>query len=301
MEQEYVRDMSSTIRAQAMREDLLSRDRERELALIIQTSSDSSEVLSAKTELIMSHQKLLIGMARTFEQSGVKFEDLCQAGSLGLLKAAITFDPAQENRFNTFAQWKVLSHMQDLVAESSSSVRIGKGRREKMISRLLRQALASSQVGLTLAHKEAIADRCGVSVKEVDAIAEASISRGISLNQQVGGTQEGDREVELIDVLPDGGAAVDSIHQQSMIESMSRVVKDLLTVLTPRERIVIEGRFLRDDPLTLRELGEQLDVSPERVRQIVRESLLSLQRVMNERGYRSEDVLPDAVIRAGGL
>lgn len=278
------RSRHAELRAQAMETGLLERDEEMSLARAWRDHGDRA----ARDRLVLAHQKLVVGMARRFERHNVPFDDLFSEGVVALMVAADKFDPDTGNRFATYAQWWVLTYLQEYVQRDICPVRIGRTRREKTIVRELARERRRQSLGIDDEARARIAGSAGVPVQDVHLVEAALASRALSLNHAMG---EGEAS-EFIDQLADdseGEVKMIGLHLEG---AQARVVAELLEQLDDeRQRYVIRERHLSDTPRTLRELAADLKLSSERVRQIEAEALQRLRRMLRRNGYRARDLI----------
>lgn len=278
------RDIESIIRGQAMDASML--DREEEIALVNAWHQDRDE--ESRDKLIEAHQKLVMGMARKFERFNVPFSDLFNEGMIGLMVACEKFVPEKGNRFATYAQWWVLTYLQEAVQRDTCPVRIGKTRKEKAVFRALVRARKRYGQDLSQEVREKIAGAFEIDLAEVDTIDAATGIKSLSLNQSVGGEEEG---MEFIDIIADETQGAEAMLKSTLEDKQKHLLGEVLMLLDERERLVIKARFLDDGNKTLRDLAEELNISAERVRQIEREGLHSLRRFINRQGYNSDDLV----------
>jgi len=277
--------------AAAMRAPMLERDKEAELGRRWRDHQDEE----ALSELVTSHIRLVVKIASGFRGYGLALSDLIQEGNIGLLEAAKRFDPERNIRFSTYASWWILAGVQEFIIRNASIIRLGTTPAQKSLFfnlRRLRAKIADNSGGpMTDDNRQEIADILKVPVLAVERM-EAHISGpDRSLNMAVGG-EDGDGE-ELQNFLVDERPS----PEQNVIEShdsavRSRWIREAMDALTPREKDIIQHRFLEDGRLTLADIGESYGVTKERIRQIESRALSKLKSALSE--YDSEDVLGDA-------
>lgn len=211
-------------------------------------------------------------VARRFLGCGLPFDELLAAGNLGLVEAALRFDPDRNVKFVTYADWWIRKTVLQAIQQQSGAVRLPRYRLERM--RILRELRAD----LRAAHGqepsvEEVARAGGMSDDEVRGLM-ASGQSVLSLDQP---TREDSRR-SLGDLLP---ADRDDGHPEAVVDEDYQVhVRNAIADLDARERAILSLRFgfLGSEPLTLREVGQRLRLSRERVRQIERRALLRLRR-----------------------
>ena len=278
------KDIASEIRGQAMRESLLGREEEVDLAVAWR----DRQCQVSRDRLIRSHQKLIIGMARRFERLGVPFEDLFDEGILALIVAANKFDPDSGNRFATYAQWWVLTYLQEYVQNNTTPVRLGRTRVEKAVFRAITRSRRRLGNALDNDARETIATEFGVSFEFVCRIEAATSSRIVSLNQRISTDED---SAEFIDILQDESEGPQKVMERDLERAQERVIGEILEQLDDREARVIKERFLAESPKTLRELASDLGISAERVRQVEREALERMRRLIERSGHKSIDLI----------
>ena len=253
--------------------------RERELALARRWRDEGDE--SALHELVNAHGRLVVKLALRFRHYGLPLSDLVQEGNVGLLQAASRFEPERDVRFSTYATWWVRSTMQDFVLRNWSIVRIGTTAAQKSLFFNLRRMRAKHAADvdgwLSDDDKDRIADELRVRVRDVGNM-EMRLSGGDhSLNAAVG--ENGDDE--WLDTLPDARPSPeDEVRERHDTGVRTRWLAAALADLSPREHTIIRERRLRDDAVTLGELGKRLGISKERVRQIEQKALEKLRHAV---------------------
>jgi RNA polymerase sigma-32 factor len=279
------RSPQAAIRAQAMHTELLTREEEVRLARAWIGSADRK----ARDTLVLAHQKLVLGMVRKFERHGIPFDDLFDEGVFALMIAVDKFDPETGNRFATYAQWWVLTYLQEFVQREICPVRIGRTRREKTIVRELAKARRKHGSVIDETVRGTIAANVGVGIHDVHLIEAALASRSLSLNHTVGG--EGEGHLEFVDQLADEDEGEEKVLKGHLDAAQIRVIDEILLQLDDRGRFIIKERHLSETPRTLRELADELQLSSERVRQIELESIQRLKRALLRAGYKARDLI----------
>jgi RNA polymerase sigma-32 factor len=259
---------------QAMDEPMLEREHELNLARLWKSKKDEK----ALHELIRSYTRLVIAIAAKFKNYGLPMGDLIQEGNIGLMEAAARFEPALENRFSTYATWWIRAQIQDYVLRNWSIVRTGTTASQKSLFFNLRRLRAkirgqSARDFLDDEAVGAIAKELGVDKKEVLEM-EARMNGGDqSLNTPIG--EEGDNEWQ--DLLADKTSNPEEVVM-GMKDNATRStwLNQALGELSDRERTIIEERRMNDDIVTLEDLGKQLGISKERVRQLEQRAMEKL-------------------------
>ncbi len=222
----------------------------------------------AAHRLVTSHLRLVAKIAMGYRHYGLPMADLISEGNVGLMRAVKKFDPERGFRLSTYAMWWIKASLNEFVLGSWSMVKMGTLAAQKKLFFNLRRI--KSQLNLLdsgdLAPQDVktIATQLDVAESDVVDMNRRMAGRDSSLNVPVG-----ESGVEALTLLPD-----DSMDQEASLarrEETSRggkLIRQALDTLNQREREIFTERRLRDEPLTLEELGARYGVSRERVRQI---------------------------------
>ena len=259
----------------AMKEPLLSREREFELALAWRNEKDEASLHS----LINAYTRLAVSIAGRFRHYGLPLGDLVQEGMIGLMQAAERFDPDREVRFSTYSSWWIRSAIQDFILRNWSIVRTGTTSAQKSLFfnlRRLRARIDGANASLMGdAARQKIADELKVKITDVEGMEVRLGSGDQSLNSAViDGSDD-----QLQDLLPDDGLSPEQVViGLKDAETRSRWLESALSELSDRERKIIRERRLVDEGATLEQLGKALGVSKERVRQLEQRALGKLRQ-----------------------
>jgi RNA polymerase sigma-32 factor len=274
----------------AMQARLLSREREFELARRWREAGDEA----ALHELAGAYGRLVVGVAGRFRGYGLPIGDLIQEGHVGLMQAAARFEPERDVRFSTYAAWWIRSAMQDYVLRNWSIVRTGTTAAQKSLFFNLRRLRArieeSSGAPLTDAGRRKIASELHVELAEVELMDMRLGAADQSLNAPVGDSSEDDWQDFLPDRRPNPEEVVTSTRDG---EIRSRWLAEAMGELSSRERAIIRQRRLQEEGATLEELGRELGVSKERVRQLEHRALVKLRQSIRRRTESPADLFTD--------
>ena len=271
----------------SMQAPLLSRGHEFELARRWRDELDEA----ALHELILSYTRLVIATASRFRNYGLPIGDLVQEGNVGLLQAAARFEPERDVRFSTYAAWWIRSAMQDYILRNWSIVRTGTTAAQKTLFfnfRRLRARIEKASGGeMTREGRASIAEALDVSLAEVEAMEARLSGADQSLNAPVGEDGEEEWQNSLADSRPGPEEVVIGLRDAA---TRSRWLNEAVSELTQRERTIIDQRRLREEGATLEELGRELGVSKERVRQLEHRALQKLKQSMLRRAGTADRI-----------
>ena len=261
------------LRRDASKFALLAADEERELAQRWREDGD----LGSCERLVGSHLRLVIKIANGYRGYGRPVEDLVSVGNVGLMEAISRFDPTRGARLATYATWWIRAAIQAEVMHSFSLVKIGTTAAEKKLFFGLRRI--KSDLGV-LDDGDLPADA------ECEIARRMNVSKGAAMDMNrrlVHGDQSLDVPISgrgttaWSELLADPGETQEELHsKREEMQLRHDLVARCMGRLNPRERLVVAARSLRERPLTLRELGQRLGISCERVRQIEARALRKL-------------------------
>ncbi len=251
---------------------LLTRQQEQQLARNIQAGCDAScEVL------VQSNLSFVVSVARKYRNFGVPLEDLLSEGNVGLVEAARRFDPSVGTKFITYAIWWIRKKILNALAEQFKLVHVST--RQAKSVREIREAESSLSLDLgTKPTREQISARIKKTLPNIDRTLQLE-TKEWRLDH---GTGE-DRERPLSDRLAD----VRSVDAEVYLIDRESIdlVTEALNHLRKEERIVLMHRFgfLTGSGLTLREIGDMMHISRERVRQIEMQAKARLRKILESR------------------
>ncbi len=250
---------------------LLSAEEERDLAKRIE-EGDSE----ARDHMVRANLRLVVNIARSYAGKGLTLQDLIAEGNLGLLRAVEGFDPGMNTRFSTYASYWIKQSMKRAVINTGKTIRIPAYMNELLVKWRRATAKLQEELGRPPTQEE-IGTSLSLSKKKL-----AIIRKGIRIYNAVPQTEspETGRPIEEM-LMDDGSAAPDS--NLSRIDDLKQVM-DLLEQMDKREAAVLRLRFGLDgdEPMTLKEIGDRLGLTRERVRQIEVLALKKMYESMQE-------------------
>jgi RNA polymerase sigma-32 factor len=263
--------------AEAARFPLLDPEEERRLAERYRQDRDPQ----AARQLLGSHLRLVIKIARGFGGYGLPLGDLIAEGNVGLMQALAKFEPERGFRFSTYAMWWVRAAMQEYILHNRSLVKMGTtAAQKKLFFNLNRLKRELGEVGIgDLSPKSvaSIAEALEVSEAEVVEMDRRLASRDHSLTTPM----RADGEAEWQDMLVDEGQDQEGFVADADELAWRRdLLREGLKALNEREQHILVERRLKDEPKTLEELCQVYGVSRERVRQIEVRAFEKLQKAM---------------------
>ncbi|MCB9948230.1 MAG: RNA polymerase factor sigma-32 [Rhodospirillaceae bacterium] len=272
----------------SMREPLLSRDHEFDLARRWREDNDED----ALHDLVRAYARLVVSTAGRFRNYGLPMGDLVQEGNVGLMQAAARFEPERDVRFSTYAAWWIRSAMQDYILRNWSIVRTGTTAAQKALFfnlRRLRARLGDQGTGRMTDHgRSRIADELKVNVLDVEQMEMRMSGGDQSLNAPIAESGEDEWQDFLADSRPSPEEIVIGMRDAG---TRSRWLAEAIGELSPREQVIIRQRRLKDEGATLEELGRELGVSKERVRQLEHRAMLKLKASMAKRVRHNGELL----------
>lgn len=267
---------------------ILTPERERELGRLIQNPETTEDARrEAVDELVRGNLRFVVSYAKRFHSPGISFLDLINEGNIGLIQAARRFDAERGVKFITYAVWWVRQAISNALSEQWGAIRLPH-KQATLHSRLGRVKEALSRSLGREATMAEIATEAGLRPDEAENL--LGMSRSSESLSDVFGSEE-DRTLGDTLEQTSVAAADDQMLQRSSVEQ----TRGLLESLPKKERAILCRRFgIPEDgsdgerePMTLQEIGEELRLSRERVRQIEAQAIARIKRTMKSRALKA--------------
>lgn len=257
-------------------------ERERELVQRLYEHDD----LDAARELVLAHLRFVVHMARSFDGYGLPQEDLIQQGNIGLMKAVDRFNPARGVRLITFAVHWIKAEMNEYILRNWRILKVATNRAQRKL--FYKLGSKKDQLGklnkLTSDELELVAKDLGVKASEVREMEQRLEGQDIPVDTPADddGRAVADYDHHApADLLESEDADPAKIAEdKNWSESLHNRLQSALEELEPRSREIVYGRWINEEPRTLQELGNELGISKERVRQLEHKALSQLKETL---------------------
>lgn len=244
---------------------LLTAEEEVELALKVQAAN-----FEARQAMISANLRLVVNIAKRYSNCGLPLQDLIEEGNLGLLKAVERFDPAKGCRFSTYATWWIKQSIRRALTDTSRVVRIPSYMREIIQEYESTSTRLAAHLGHDPSTRE-VAKEMARGAKKIQ-LTDNAIRASRSLNQ-----------IHSLDKINDTKELVQDEGHHALFdaEDLERLDK-LLRTLDPRKREILSMRFGLDgaEAMTLQQISDRVDLSRERVRQLINEALEQMRQII---------------------
>ncbi|WP_116367872.1 RNA polymerase sigma factor RpoH [Parahaliea mediterranea] len=250
---------------------LLSAERERELAEDLYYNDN----VEAARELVMSHLRFVVHIARSYNGYGLSEADLIQEGNVGLMKAVKRFNPEKGVRLVSFAVHWIKAEMHEFILRNWRIVKVATTKAQRKLFFNLRSA-KKSLAWLTAEETEAVAADLGVDIAEVQRMEGRLSSRDVAFDSPIDSDDDDAWQAPqyyLEDQRYDPALEVESSQYQQNSEA---ALHSALSDLDERSRDILAQRWLAEEKATLHELADKYGVSAERIRQLEQNAMKKL-------------------------
>jgi RNA polymerase sigma-32 factor len=255
----------------------ISREQEQELARRWVESHDAE----AGRRLVLANLRLVVKIAMEYRRAWANTLDLIQEGNVGLLQAVQRFDPYQEVKLSTYAAYWIRAYVLKYLIDNIRLVRLGSTRAErKLFFRLNKEKRELERLGFEATPK-LIAERLDVTEGDVVAMEQRLGGSDLSMDAPVGDDEGGARFGDF--VASQGQNAEQQVADEDLKRTFMTHVKAFADRLKPREQRIMQARVLADEPLTLQELGDEMGLTRERIRQIEKALVDDLRDYLREK------------------
>jgi RNA polymerase sigma-32 factor len=243
------------------RYQLLTREEERELAIRYKETQDRD----AAYRLVTANLRLVVMIAREYQQATRNLLDLVQEGNIGLMEAVKNFDPHRGIRFPSYAVWWIRAYIIRYLINNWRMVKLGTTQAQRKLFFNLQKEKDRLEAEGIYPGPKLIAQRLNVKESEVVEMEQRLSSRDLSVDALMG---DGEGS-SLLDVLPSSEApAEEQVAVAEFRQQVSAKIREFGATLKDKEALIFEERLLAEKPATLQEIGDRYGISRERVRQI---------------------------------
>jgi RNA polymerase sigma-32 factor len=253
---------------------VLSREHELELATRFRNEGD----LDAARDLVMSHLRFVVHIARGYLGYGLPIGDLVQEGNVGLMKAVKRFDPTVGVRLVSFAVHWIRAEIHEYVLRNWRLVKVATTKAQRKLFFNLRR-LKKNLGWLSESERQAVAAELGVAPEEVTEMEKRLSSRDLSFDPIVEAGDDDAYTPAMYLPSPDADPAV-AVEREEWEETTAESVAAAFETLDQRSRDILASRWMTDSKATLHELAERYGVSAERIRQIEANAIKKLRAIV---------------------
>ncbi len=241
--------------------------REEEHALAVRYHEQKDEVAGYK--LVVANLRLVVLIAREYQQTMRNILDLVQEGNIGLMEAVKNYDPYRGIRFPSYASYWVRAYMLRFLINNLRLVKIGTTQAQRKLFFNLRKEKEKLEAEGFAPEAKLLAERLSVKESEVLEMEQRLALPDMSVDAPLNPNSEPGDSGDLHGILSDGRESVeDRVVREQFSSAIRGAVKELETELDEKERAIIELRLLAEEPVTLQEIADRFSLSRERIRQI---------------------------------
>ena len=256
---------------------MLTQEEESSLARRLRDNGD----VAAAGQLVLSHLRLVVSVARQYLGYGLPHGDLIQEGNVGLMKAVRRFDPDRGVRLVSFALHWIRAEMHEYILRNWRLVKVATTKAQRKLFFNLRSMKATT-AALSVAEAKAIAKDLGVKPEEVVEMETRLTGRDVSIDPTPGDEENSVSPIAYLTDSEDEPGKI--LERKQNAQNRTRGLTTALAKLDDRSRRIIEARWLREDDSTstLQQLADEYGVSAERIRQIESKAMKTIRGQMTQ-------------------
>lgn len=256
---------------------ILTEEREKELTERLFYQND----VEAARELILSHLRFVVHIARSYWGYGLPHEEIIQEGNVGLMKAVDRFDPTRGVRLVTYAVQWIKAEIHEFLLKNWRLVRVATTKAQRKLFYNRKKLHSNEGRALNTEEKSAIARELGVKVSDVAEMERRLQHEEISLEQ----TRDSDEDSSTISIdsfASSEGDPAEIVAETELQEKIQSCLQKAIAQLSDRDREIIQSRYMPADgkKVTLSELGTKYNVSAERIRQLEESAIYTLREYL---------------------
>lgn len=231
----------------------------------------NNENIESAKKLILSHLKYVVYIAKSYKGYKLPLSDIIQEGNIGLITAVKKFNPYNGIRLITYATIRIKEKIHEFIIKNSKMANIATTKAQrKLFFGLKREKAKSKSRWLSKEERTEISNKLDVPEYEIETMEARLYSNDKYLSEPIGGDEDG--EDVFFDIVDDSNAFENLEEYEVKSEKSKQLIKSM-SVLNDREKDIVKSRWLTDDQMTLSDLADRYNVSPERIRQIEKRAL----------------------------
>lgn len=265
---------------------VLGQDDEYQLATLWKEKGDKR----AMEKLIKSHLRLVVKIARGYSGYGLSQADLIAEGNIGIMHALKHFDPSIGYRFSTYAMWWIKSKIKDFIYNSWSIVRLASSKNTRKV--FFGLGKAKKDLGIQkISDKEAqiLAEKMQVNKEDVMTLENRFSNKDFSTNTPMGEDSNSSYQDFIKDL---SQSQEEQILEKQEYEYRKKMLHEALNTLSKKEYDIVSAYRLKVPPKSLREIGREVNLSAERVRQIESAAFIKLQKYIRNAEWKKVNGVP---------